>query len=410
MVFKLPDLDEIFAYKTIKVVKMLDRRLGFLFYTIQVLVLIYILVFVFAMNQGYLASEISIGQVSVRVIGATYSKVNGLNVPYDAIDMRQPSIENGAVFIATKIDMIRQERGTCVNPEYPCAINGDCPAIVGVSEQICTNGQCMMHGWCPGIDPSNDNAVTVRLEHPEDVILWFRSSISFPTLSANATFSTMNHEDPVFSEAHGATDAWTLKELINLADGPLGAIKEDGALMSVRLEWTCRTDTGDGCDAPIPHISRLDEGKVRGFSYHTAHYIREPSLDMSRDKRVLMEMTGVRILVASKGTGKQVSLMATVLQISSGLALLSVAKLATDIMMLQVLPEKEHYRKYKEELTPDFSDLRDKVVEKENQKAKLRGSQSRYRVVADDSMQDGTAPTTTPAAANTAKAPPPAKK
>merc|ERR1712232_987597 len=100
------DLDEVFAYKTVKVVKMLDRRLGFLFYSIQLLIVLYIVVFVMIVNKGYLASELALGQVHIRMIGSTYAKVDGANVVYDAIDLRQPSIENGAVFVTTKIEAV----------------------------------------------------------------------------------------------------------------------------------------------------------------------------------------------------------------------------------------------------------------------------------------------------------------
>ena len=45
---------------------------------------------------------------------------------------------------------------------------------------------------------------------------------------------------------------------------------------------------------------------------------------------------------------------------------------ATDMTMLHVLPERKHYRTYKQERTPDFSDLRNKIAEVEEKK-KLRG-------------------------------------
>jgi hypothetical protein len=62
------DLDQVFAYKTIKVVKMQDRRLGFVFYGIQMLIILYICVFVFAINEGYLATEMALGQVSEPLV------------------------------------------------------------------------------------------------------------------------------------------------------------------------------------------------------------------------------------------------------------------------------------------------------------------------------------------------------
>ena len=54
---------------------------------------------------------------------------------------------------------------------------------------------------------------------------------------------------------------------------------------------------------------------------------------------------------------------ATRAQLSSRIALLWLASFAADFLMLFVLPERKHYRTYKLERTPDFSDLRNKIAE-----------------------------------------------
>ena len=45
------------------------------------------------------------------------------------------------------------------------------------------------------------------------------------------------------------------------------------------------------------------------------------------------------------------------------IALLWLASFAADFLMLFVLPERKHYRTYKLERTPDYSDLRNKIAE-----------------------------------------------
>jgi len=373
-------LDEVFAYKTIKVVRMLDRRLGFVYYGIQLLIVVYILVFVFGINEGYLASEMALGQVYVRVMGATYAKIDGVNVPFDAHDLRTPSMENGALFVTTKIEAVKQTRNECVNPEYACAVDTECPMIEGVSTQKCDDGLCVMKGWCPGISNDASETSVMRMERPEDLIVWFRSAISFPVLLENTTFSSMNREEPTLEGEDGITDAWTLEQLLDMAGAPVTSVREDGALLNIQLTWECMIDSLGGCTTPKINVLRMDEGKVRGFSYFFPNYIFEPSLDVTKDVRILQKLTGVRVIVTAEGLGKKFSILATVLQLSSGLALLSLANIVTDFLMLRVMPERDHYRKYKEELTPDFSDLRDKVQENEGVRMKIRGLQNRYQV------------------------------
>ena len=92
-----------------------------------------------------------------------------------------------------------------------------------------------------------------------------------------------------------------------------------------------------------------------------------------------------RLLISSLGQGKRISLSAIMLQISSGIALLWLAGAAADFLMLYILPEAKHYRTYKQERTPDFSDLRNKIAEVEGEKKKLRDRKNRFAAKLDES-------------------------
>jgi hypothetical protein len=76
-------------------------------------------------------------QVHIKVMGATFSKVDGAKVPFDSYDLRQPSIENGALFITTKIETVKQTRKECDNPEYVVS-NGDEIPILAYSK-LCSH-------------------------------------------------------------------------------------------------------------------------------------------------------------------------------------------------------------------------------------------------------------------------------
>ena len=89
-------------------------------------------------------------------------------------------------------------------------------------------------------------------------------------------------------------------------------------------------------------------------------------------------------MISSLGKGKRVSLAAIMLQISSGIALLWLAGATADFLILYILPEKRHYRTYKQERTPDFSDLRNKIAEVEGEKKKLRERKNRFAAKLDE--------------------------
>merc|ERR1712100_950034 len=135
--------------------------------------------------------------------------------------------------------------------------------------------------------------------------------------------------------------------------------------------------------APQIQISRLDlDERRRGFSYEYAHYytpvLQGTPPNPALQRRDLYQVKGVRILISSLGEGKKTSLSVIMLQISSGIALLWLAGFAADFLMLHVLPEKKHYRTYKQERTPDFSDLRNKINEVEGERKKLRDRKNRF--------------------------------
>ena len=65
--------------------------------------------------------------------------------------------------------------------------------------------------------------------------------------------------------------------------------------------------------------------------------------------------------------------------------ILWLAGFASDFLMLYVLPERKHYRTYKQERTPDFSDLRNKIAEVEGEKKKLRDRKNRFAAKLDES-------------------------
>ena len=121
------DLDELFSYQTKKEVRMLDRRLGYLCWGIRLLVWGYIIGFVFVANEGYTQQEVSHGHVLTQVEGSTFSMSKGVARSWDAIDASRPSLENGALFLATQVlHTQHQTMDNCTTPSKKCSLDADC--------------------------------------------------------------------------------------------------------------------------------------------------------------------------------------------------------------------------------------------------------------------------------------------
>lgn len=117
--WKPPSLDDLFAYETKKIVKILDRRLGMLHISVQLLIVFYIVVGVLIAGGGYLAREKARGSVSTVVSGKTYAKTPEFRL-FDQTDALDPPLEPGAVFIPTRIVLTaKQEQAVCKTTK-PC--------------------------------------------------------------------------------------------------------------------------------------------------------------------------------------------------------------------------------------------------------------------------------------------------
>ena len=63
---------------------------------------------------------------------------------------------------------------------------------------------------------------------------------------------------------------------------------------------------------------------------------------------------------------------------SVALALLPIASTLSDTIMQHLFSERRHYREYKTEVTPDFSDVRAKVEQLEKQSMTRKGKEESY--------------------------------
>lgn len=354
------DWDKICAYKTFKIVRIKDRYLGMLYWTIVTLVILYIIIFALGMEGKHQYQEPGIGTVITRYQGKGFANKKA----YDVADLRFPEIEPFGAFIMTKeIKVSGQTIGDCVDFDNPC------PCREGVK---CVDGFCEDKAYCPSLGDGNaeeaEGAEITTITGLEHTILEIMSGIAFPGIG-NYFF--------VAGKSDGAKNEFkniTLADLLSRAQLPskppapgsvivekpkigvkIEEVVEKGALIGVSFFWNCDVSSTN-CEPGVV-IKRLDNGK--GFSQKRSIH-RSAGGKQERDAIL---MYGIRILVESSGIGRQVSVVLFVIQVGSGLALLRVASMAADFMMLQVYPKHrtEAYYKCKVIETKDYSDLQDRL-------------------------------------------------
>lgn len=350
------DWDTVCAYKTYKVVRIRDRYIGMGYWGIVNAVMLYVVVFAFCIEGKHQQQEPGVGTVLTKVVGKAYSGVDGDNVKvFDPADIRFPVIEPSGAFLLTRKLSVKQTRGTCVDWDNPKKCdNGAC----GEGE-TCNGEYCeVANTWCPSLGQHNaDNpppeTVIEELKGLEDITLKIMSGIAFPGIG-NRFFVT--------GGSPGATNQFkniTLKALLSLADPPQqlnGKILKNGALIGVSFFWKC--DVEAECE-PTVVIKKLDSGV--GFVQRRARHSRQGGQEV----REVLYLHGLRILVDSSGIGKTFSVVLTITQVGSAIALIRVAAMVADYLMLKCFlydkTRRDTYYKCKVQETEDFSDLQDRI-------------------------------------------------
>uniref|UniRef100_A0A7S1ALD8 P2X purinoceptor n=2 Tax=Noctiluca scintillans TaxID=2966 RepID=A0A7S1ALD8_NOCSC len=333
--------DDFFPYTTYKMVKIKDRWLGLLYWSIVTVVVFYIIVVAVVIEGKHQTRAQGVGTVITRFWGKAFLGQRAL----DVTDLRSPLIEPKGAFIMTKRIVVNQSQGQCVDWDQP----RQCPC----SEGTCVAGYCQVQAWCPSLGDQNadsppNGAVVETVEGLGHMHMKIMAGITFPEMGTDLF---------IYGHTDGAEDRFsnlTIAELLSLSDPPLLVedITDSGALLAVSFNWDCEV-TMD-CE-PTVVVKRLD----------TAGFVQKHSNRRGDGQtREAIYMFGLRILITSSGIGRQFSIQLIVVQIGSGLALLRISALAADFMMLRCFRDgltRRAYRKCKVIATNDLSDLRDRL-------------------------------------------------
>mmetsp|Transcript_28468 Transcript_28468/g.68460 ORF Transcript_28468/g.68460 Transcript_28468/m.68460 type:complete len:439 (-) Transcript_28468:60-1376(-) len=369
------DLDVVFAYRTMRIVRIKDKSLGLLYWTIVGLIISYIFIFALMIEGKHQQQEVGSGTVVTKVKGKAFgtpypNKDNEPPVGYDVADLRYPEIDPQGAFIATKITTVKEQQiGECIDfdSRCPCRTKEKCKIKPpdGDGENYCYEEKA----WCPSLGIGNvdkvasgdvPNGNVMLISGIENMKLEIHAAIAFPNLgnrfyvAGKSNFLGLSHESPIRNISVGA--------LLAMADPPLYMedLQHTGAFIGVSVNWNCNVDDSDGCEPLQIVVQRLDSGD--GFTQkRSKHY--QSGGTWKRDATICH---GLRILVDSSGIGRSVSLMLAVIQIGSCLALLRTAAIIADALMLSAIyspnrKKREAYYKCKVQETADYSDLKDRL-------------------------------------------------
>jgi len=365
-----PDPDIVFAYDTVKLVRVLDRRLGIVFYVCEVIIVVYFMI-VLVGNKEYLEKEKSGGWITCSILNPQRSNIGEpTEFSWDVYDRVTNPGELGAIFIPTRIVVTKgQVQGCpdddpdcdpyCPSPTHPCVEDADCDvgnallqrSDAGACAQVekegdsgpITEGQCMRHQWCPAEDDDLETTHTYMLEF-DAVEIWFETFVHFHKFHTDvATTDEPRPREYPMKKAN----TYPMHDIIRMAKLKPEDIEDYGAVVIMNAIFDCNLDEHQ-CESTL--MSANVDSKT-GYN----HVFNDYYYENGRRKRDSYRMYGVRFIAFATGMGKKTSPPMVITQIASFIALCSVATGVADFYMTNIVPERKNYNAQKVIETEDFN-------------------------------------------------------
>ncbi|XP_060026555.1 P2X purinoceptor 2 isoform X1 [Lagenorhynchus albirostris] len=306
-------------YETPKVIVVKNRRLGIVYRTVQLLILLYFVWYVFIVQKSYQDRETGPeSSVITKVKGITSSE----NKVWDVEEYVKPP-EGGSVFsIITRIEVTPfQTLGTCAESmrvrNATCDSDEDC--VAGQLDMLgngLRTGRCVpyYHGssktcevsaWCPVEDGASVSQFLGKMA-PNFTIL-IKNSIHYPKFQFSKG-NIENRKDGYLKHCtfHEVSDLYCpifkLGYIVEQAGENFTQLAVSGGVIGVIINWDCDLDLSASKCNPKYSFRRLDPKHVpasSGYNFRFAKYYKVNGTTT----RTLIKAYGIRIDVIVHGQG-----------------------------------------------------------------------------------------------------------
>ncbi|XP_038404488.1 P2X purinoceptor 5 isoform X4 [Canis lupus baileyi] len=337
----------LFDYKTEKYVIAKNKKVGLLYRLLQVSILTYLVVWVFLVKKGYQDTDTSLqSSIVTKVKGVTFTNTTELGERlWDVADYVIPPQGENVFFVITNLIVTpNQRQETCAEsesiPDAWCYTDSDCPpgepvvAGNGVKTGRCLRvgnmqrGTCEIFAWCPV--ESKSRPVTNVLDTKDKAFL------------KSCQFGPKNPYCPIFRL--GSMVSWTGSDFQEIA--------QQGGVIGIQIEWDCDLDKAPSECNPHYSFSRLDNtlsgnSISSGYNFRFARYYRDGA---GVEFRTLMKAYGIRFDVMVNGKAGKFSIIPTIINIGSGVALMGAGAFFCDLVLIYLIKKSHFYRdkKYEE--------------------------------------------------------------
>lgn len=367
-------------YETPHIIHIHSKKVGILSRLIQLLIIAYIVGYVIVWNKGYQQFSGINSSVTTKLKGVVSTNFTDEQfvVPnpeiyrriWDVSEYVVPPQENGAFFVMTNVIITpNQTRNTqcaedaripgskcnntdnkCVQGEYVVNGNGIMTGqcVPTGKENVST---CEITAWCPvetGEFPLGPHKAL--LEGSRNFTVLLKNSIEFPLFnikrrnvlnSSNKTYLESCHYNP---DTDPSCPIFKLDTIVREAGENYSDMAVEGGVVAIIINWDCNLDRDlEKHCIPTYRFNRLDNPDAqiaRGWNFrYSTHY--------SDVERTLYKAYGIRFVVLVEGRAGKFNMIPLLLNVGSGLALLGLATVFCDIVVLYCVHSRDYYREKK---------------------------------------------------------------
>ncbi|CAH8509362.1 unnamed protein product [Schistosoma intercalatum] len=367
-------VEGLLEYETQKVVQIHSKKIGVTFRLIQLGIILYVVLWVMIYEKGYQSFDQAVSGVTAKLKGVAFANVTnnpslGATV-WDAADYVIPPQQNSAFFVMTNLIYTPgQTLGHCEESHdvfgNSCHNDSQCHSgqLVqrgsGIQTGKCVNSTrqanlrvCEIYGWCP--TEHDDIARPHLLSSAENFTVILKNSIEFPRYRIKRR-NILKWMSRLFLKTclYNPNDdklkycpIFRLGDILKYSDPVNKDIWETGGMVSIHIEWNCNLDFDEEKCLPKYVFRRLDDFEsnvANGWNFRfSQHYI-----DGGVRKRNLIKAYGIQFFITVYGTGGKFNILTFSMNFGSGLALLGIATVLCDMIILNTTRKRSVYRKAK---------------------------------------------------------------
>jgi P2X purinoceptor 4 len=343
-------LKQLLYYHTVKVVQIRSWKLGLMYYLSVLCVLLYVGIWAIYLNHGYQSSGSLIGNTNLKVKGTAYYFNKTINQPivWDAENVVYPPKEPDALFITTSFfETLFQKRSICEGNNKETEIC-PCPKRIyesttnGISTGNCSSNHswCLIWAWCP----VENEEIPTLLTGIQNFTIFIRVTIKFPKYGVSV--NNIKGNNLTFGY-----NLFTVNDIIEQTGNQYSNLSMLGAVIAVIISWDCNLDYSiDNCNPNFQFI-RVDDTDIdsisKGYNFRYAYYYYLEENSQLIHYRDLKKVYGIRFFFLLAGQARKFDIVPLIINIGSGLALLSIATIICDFITLFLLPDRQFYNKVK---------------------------------------------------------------